>query len=230
MVKPVDAHVPQKYRFFPGDELSVSAVGRPELSVTATRVGPDGYISYPYLGQVRVKGLTAQEVAERLTWGLKEGNYYKRVALTVSFIASGQQYVYVLGEVQKPGPIAIAGSVSLLDAIGGAGGQTYDAEMSTVLWIRGSQTPPGVVRLNLSALGSPYSSNPSIPHLMLIPGDVIYVPDSPIASVQRFMNRMFDIFRPVVDLGTGVVLYQGLLQNRYPNGGGTAIIVSPGGK
>jgi hypothetical protein len=65
---------------------------------------------------------------------------------------------------------------------------------------------------------------------MLIPGDVIYVPDSPIASVQRFMNRMFDIFRPVVDLGTGVVLYQGLLQNRYPNGGGTAIIVSPGGK
>lgn len=232
MVAPSEVQPRQEYRFYPGDELSVTAVNRPELAVANARVDPYGYITYPYLGQVYVKNLTSQEVAERLTRGLQEGDYYNRAVLSVSYVASKEQFVYVLGEVKKPGPVPIAGSVPLLDAIAKAGGQTYDAEMSTVLWIRGSQSPPGVVKLDLKALGDPRSSDPKIPNFTLIPGDVIYVPDSVIVSVQRFFNRMYDILRPVVLLEQGIVLYDSaerVLSGRYPDRSSLSqtIIITP---
>jgi polysaccharide export outer membrane protein len=231
LLKQADPPEPQIYRFYPGDELTVRAVNRPELTVSNLRVDPYGYITYPYLGQVLVKDLTAQEVVERLTKGLQEGQYYNRVLLTVSFVSSTQQFVYVVGEVKKPGPIPISGSITMVDAIGIAGGQTYDAEMSTVMWIRSRQSPPGAVKVNMSALGDPRADDPKIPNLRLIPGDVVYVPDSTIASIQRFMNRMFDIIRPFVALETAIVLYDSaelVLRGDYPrSSNNTTTIIVP---
>ena len=224
---------PQPYRFFPGDELTIRAVNRPELA-TSTRVDPYGYIDYPYLGQVYVKDLTSKEIADRLAKGLEEGDWFKRPVLTVSFVGSKEQFVYVVGEVKKPGPIPINGSIPLLDAIGLAGGQTYDAEMSTVMWIRGRQNPPGAVKLDLAAFGDPRSKNPNIPNYKLVPGDVIYIPDSTIASTQRFMNRMFDIIRPFVLVESGIVLYDSvsrILFGTYPptsnSNSTTTVIINP---
>lgn len=225
---------PQHYRFYPGDELSVRAVNRPELTIT-TRVDPYGYIVYPYVGPVLVKDLTADQVAERLAQGLKDGDYYRRVALGVSFVSSKEQYVYVLGEVKKPGPVPFIGSgISLLEALGRADGMTYDAEKSTVLWMRPRQSPPGVAKVNLAGLGDAAVSDPRIPNFQLSAGDIVYVPDSTIASVQRFMNRMFDILRPIVALESAVVLYDSaerVLSGRYPPAGSNneTFVVLPGG-
>ena len=225
---------PEVYRFNPGDQLSVRAVNRPELTVPSLYVDPYGFISYPYIGQVQVMNLTAQEIADRLAQGLRDGDYYKRVDLGVNFLGSKDQFVYVLGEVKKPGPIAFTGRMTLLDAIGLAGGQTYDSEMSTVLWVRGRQKPPGVVKIDLSSFGDARSADPKLANLALIPGDVVYIPDSAIASVQRFANRMFDIIRPFVALETGIVLYDSvelILRGAYPRGSNnnnsTTIIVNP---
>jgi len=223
---------PEVYRFNPGDQLSVRAVNRPELTVPSLYVDPYGFISYPYLGQVQVMNLTAQEISDRLAQGLRDGDYYKRVDLGVNFLGSKDQFVYVLGEVKKPGPIAFTGRMTLLDAIGLAGGQTYDSEMSTVLWVRGRQKPPGVVKIDLSSFGDARSVDPKLANLPLIPGDVVYIPDSAIASVQRFANRMFDIIRPFVALETGIILYDSvelILRGAYPRGSNnsTTIIVNP---
>ncbi len=215
-----EAQAPKIYRFSAGDELSVNAVNRPELTVTV-KVDPQGYIAYPYLGQVYVRNLSADEVASRLGQGLKDGEYFNRTALSVSLVGSKEQFVYVLGEVKAPGPVPIVGSVPLLAAIGKAGGQTYNAEMSTVLWIRGSQSPPGVVKVNLESLGDPRATGAQIPNLALIPGDVLYVPDSVIASVERFFNRMTNIIRPFVVLEQGVALYPNV-ESAFRGQGGNA--------
>jgi len=234
MVAP-SIQAPQHYRFYPGDELSVTAVNRPELTVSA-RLDPYGYIAYPYLGQVYVKDLTSEQVAERLAQGLRDGDFYRRVALQVSFVGSKEQYVYVLGEVKKPGPVQLIGSsISLLDALGRAEGKTHDAEMSTVIWMRPRQSPPGVARLNLAAFGDPAVRDPKIPNVQLMAGDVIYVPDSTIVSVQRFANRMFDIIRPVLALETSIILLDGVTRvlNGTFNRGNTSnqtIILVPSGR
>lgn len=195
------------YRFYRGDDLAITAVNRPELTIASTKVDPNGYIAYPYLGQVYVQDLTPAEVAERLARGLREGDYYLRPEISVSLVATKDQYVYVLGEVTKPGAVSISGSLTLLEALARAGGKTYDAEMSQVMWIRGRQSPPGVVKLDLRALGDRKSGDPKIPNLTMIPGDVLYVPDSTLVSVQRFMTRMSAIIAPVVDLERGILLY-----------------------
>jgi len=201
----VQSSVPDIYRMHAGDEITITAVNRPELSLS-TRIDPQGYIQYPYIGQVLLRDLTADEVVQLLTRKLQEGEYFRRVNLTVSFVGSKEQFVYVLGEVKKPGPIPINGSIPLLSALGIAGGQTYDAEMSTVMWIRGRENPPGAVKMNLGALGDPKSENPSIPNFRLVAGDIVYIPDSTLAASQRFFNRMFDIIRPFVALETGIIL------------------------
>ena len=193
------------YRFYPGDQLSIMVLRRPELSVT-TKVDPYGYIAYPYLGQVQVRSLNGAELAQRLASGLQEGQYYNSPVITVALVSSSERFVYVLGEVKRPGPVATSGGLPLLAAIGAAGGQTYDAEMSTVLWIRGSQSPPGMVKLNLKEFGDPRGKD-AVPNLTMVPGDVLYIPDTIIASVERFMNRMFNVIRPVVELERGIVLY-----------------------
>lgn len=219
MIAAAEAQPPQIYRFFPGDELAVTAVNRPELTVTA-KVDPYGFIAYPYLGQINVKNLTSEEVAVRLSRALQEGGYYNRTQISVSFVASKEQFVYVLGEVKKPGEIAISGSISLLAAIGKAGGQTYEAEMSTVLWMRGRQSPPGVVKLDLQSLGDPRGGDARIPNLTLLPGDIVYVPDSVIASVERFMRRILTIISPVIALEQGIVLYPDVEAALRGGGGG----------
>src|SRR5688572_20815156 len=112
--QPVET-APKAYQFYPGDELAISAVNRPELTVTA-RVDPSGNITYPYLGQVNVRNLTAEQVSERLARGLQEGGYYSRVHIGVALMSSRDQFVYVLGEVKKPGQVLISGSISLLEA------------------------------------------------------------------------------------------------------------------
>lgn len=232
MIKSIEPQQSQPYRFYPGDEIAIRAVNRPELSIPSLRVDPYGFISFPYLGQVEVKNLTAQEVADRLVRALQEGDYYKRVDLGVALVGSKEQFVYVLGEVKKPGPIPINGSIRLMDALGLSGGQTYDAEMSTVMWIRGRQTPPGAVKINLKAFGDPRASGDKMLNLTLLPGDVIYVPDAPIVSVQRFFNRMFDILRPIVLLENGIILWDSvelILRGAYPrnSNNATTIIVNP---
>ena len=231
MVAAIEAVPPAKavYRFFPGDEIAIAVVRRPELSVT-TRVDPYGYIAYPYLGQVRVLDLTATELAERLSRGLQEGDFYTNPILHVSLVAAKEQFVYVLGEVKKPGAVTITGGMPILAAISAAGGQTYEAEMSTVLWIRGRQSPPGVVKVDLKAFGDPRTRDPKIPNMTLMPGDVLYVPDTIIASVERFMVRVFNILRPIVLLEQGLILYpevERMIKGESEAPGTRTIIVNP---
>jgi polysaccharide export outer membrane protein len=231
IAEPLAQAQPQTYRFHPGDELAIRAVNRPELTLSSVRVDPYGNISFPYLGDINVRNLSPSEVSDRLSRGLLEGGYYTRTEFSVSLVSSKGQYVYVLGEVKSPGPIAITGNIPLLAAIGRAGGQTYNAEMSTVLWIRGGLTPPGVVKFDMNALGDPRAKDAKVPNIVLAPGDIVYIPDSVIASIERFFGRMYNIFRAILVLEQGIAIYpdvEDALANRTRGGGGNTVnIVFP---
>lgn len=205
MIEPPSSVASGPYRLQPGDVIDIDAPRRNELDLVTT-VGPQGYITFPYLGALKVSGRTAAEVAEELDQQLVKGGWYARPDIHVSLQQVADQYVYVLGEVKQPGPIAINGSVDLLAALGRAGGETYDAQLSSVLWVRTADSPAGVVSLDLAALQR--RDGPiQLPEFDMLAGDVLYVPDKPIASVQRFSRRLFDVIRTVVELERGLVLY-----------------------
>jgi protein involved in polysaccharide export with SLBB domain len=196
------------YRIRPGDELRIDALRRKELS-RSTRVDTFGNISYPYLGEVAVQGLSADELAERLRIQLVSNRYYNNPQLTVSVVASHDQFVYMLGEWTNAGRIPISGQIDLWDAIGKAGGRTYDAEMVNVVLVRSSLQPAAAVVLNLVGLFDPYDSAAvhPVPRFSLLPGDIVYAPATLIADAQRFFNRLFDIIRVPVAMESGIVLY-----------------------
>lgn len=106
------------YHVGPGDILMVKVYGQETLT-GQFRVGPDGSIGYPLLGDVDVGGLTTGEIAKRIGAELEEhvpsGN-----AVSVSI----QEYapVFVLGEVEKPGPYPYRPGMIALELLAVGGG------------------------------------------------------------------------------------------------------------
>lgn len=108
-----------QYRVAEGDQLSIRVFGEPDLTLETLRVGPQGVISYPLLGEVRVGGLTAAEIEARLTQRLLDG-YLKKPQITVSILEYRQ--FYVNGEVNKPGGYPFRPGLTVEKAITLAGG------------------------------------------------------------------------------------------------------------
>jgi len=106
------------YHVGPGDTLMIKVYGQETLT-GQFRVGPDGSIGYPLLGDVDVGGQTTGEIAKRIGAELEEhvpsGN-----AVSVSI----QEYapVFVLGEVEKPGPYPYRPGMIALELLAVGGG------------------------------------------------------------------------------------------------------------
>jgi polysaccharide biosynthesis/export protein len=113
------------YRVGPGDVLEVTVAGRPSLARLPT-VQTTGMIWIPHLSEVRVEGLTPAEIGAKLT-GLLARHEPAHPAVTVCVKEYQSQFVWVAGEVVKPGRKALKGRVRLLDALLEAGGFTARA-------------------------------------------------------------------------------------------------------
>jgi len=106
------------YHVGPGDILMVSVYGQETLT-GRFRVGPGGAIGYPLIGDVDVRGLTTSEIAKRIGDELEE-HVPSGKAVSVSI----EEYapVFVLGEVEKPGPYPYRPGMIALELLAVGGG------------------------------------------------------------------------------------------------------------
>ena len=106
------------YHIGPGDTLMISVFGQETLT-GRFRVGPDGMIGYPLLGEVDVGGLSTSEIAKRLGAELEE-HVPEGKAISVSI----EEYapVFVLGEIEKPGPYPYRPGMIALELLAVGGG------------------------------------------------------------------------------------------------------------
>ena len=88
------------YRIAPGDRITISVYGEPDLSFDDMPVPSSGFITYPFLGQIQAAGISEVELAGRITRGLLDG-YLLQPQVSVAVI----QYrpIYVGGAVRLPG-------------------------------------------------------------------------------------------------------------------------------
>ncbi len=89
----------------PHDIIAIRVVGEPDLTLER-RIGPDGTISYPFLGVLSVEGKTTSEL-EKLLSGMLKPDYLFDPQVTVDFKQYVQETVSVTGEVNAPGPVEI---------------------------------------------------------------------------------------------------------------------------
>jgi protein involved in polysaccharide export with SLBB domain len=144
-----------------GDLLDVKVYQEPDLDSTL-RVARDGAVVFPLIGRVGVGGLTPQEAAKVIRDALdKDYIINPQVSLRVTEYA--RRSYTVLGEVQKPGSYDMPdrASVSLLEAVGMAGGYTRVANASNVTVKRRVGKNETIFRLNakkMAADGGPSAS------------------------------------------------------------------------
>jgi len=108
------------YRVGPGDVLDVQVAGRPEAARLAT-VQTTGAIHLTPLGEVAVSGLTPAEIGIKLTslWSRTDP---RRPEVGVWVKEYQSQFVWVAGEVNRPGRKPLRGRTRLIDVLVAGGG------------------------------------------------------------------------------------------------------------
>ncbi|MEM9315051.1 MAG: polysaccharide biosynthesis/export family protein [Pseudomonadota bacterium] len=108
----------ENYVLNTGDVVKIRVFGEPDLSPEA-RIGERGTIPFPFLGELRVAGLTTEDLASTITDGLK-GPYLinPRVSVTIEEYRS----FFLNGEVNSPGSYQWEPGMTIRKAVALAGG------------------------------------------------------------------------------------------------------------
>jgi len=158
------------YKIGPQDVLRIDVWKEAEIS-RSVPVRPDGKISLPLLNDVQAAGLTAMELANNITEGLKKFITSPQVTVTVSEINSRR--VYVTGEVTRPGAFPLLPNMTVLQAVTSGGGFTQFARTKNIYVLRneGGKQTKYPFNYNDVVKGKRPEEN-----ITLQPGDTIVVP------------------------------------------------------
>lgn len=166
---------PASYRIGPGDELTITVWGRPELSGSHV-VGPDGYVTLPVAGPLSLGGLDRGQSLNQVSQAF--GRYYETPIVTIGVDKYVSNRVLVLGRVTNPGAVHFVTPPTLLDAIALAGGLPVGgigAEKAALTRCAVFRGRDRVVWLNLKDLLAGRDLNLN---LALQSGDLVYIPDA----------------------------------------------------
>ncbi len=158
------------YKIGPQDVLRIDVWKEAEIS-RAVPVRPDGKISLPLLNDVQAAGLTAMELANNITEGLKK--FINSPQVTVSVTEINSRRIYATGEVSKPGAYPLLPNMTVLQAVTSAGGFTQFARTKNIYILRneGGKQTKYPFNYNDVVKGKRPDEN-----ITLQPGDTIVVP------------------------------------------------------
>jgi len=159
-----------------GDLLDIRVLGAPDY-VAQVRVGDDGQIVLPFIGFVKVAGLSVNQAEPLIAKRLADGGFFNDPQVSVLQKEYATQGIDVLGEVQRPGIFPLLGHRTLFDAVSAAGGFTQKSGKTAVITHRDRPDEPETVRLDYDAKNSPQSNIP------LLPGDTVVVSRAGLAYV-----------------------------------------------
>ncbi len=120
------------YRLGAGDKISIRVFGEDDLS-TDTLISTSGALTYPFLGEIKVEGLTVSELEKNIDGGLR-GEYLINPNVSVSILE--YRPFFIQGEVEAPGAYAFQPGLNISKAITVASGFTERASRKKLYIIR----------------------------------------------------------------------------------------------
>ena len=175
MSYPVDYVAPAEFFLGPEDVLVVTVWRNQDLSRDVV-VRPDGLISMPLIGDIPAAGITANDLAKRIAERLKEFMATPTVSVQVKEVNS--YFIYVLGEVTKPGKYPLKSYATVMQGVSLAGGFTPFASKNKMHVLRVSSNGFGEqhqIQIPV-AYDEILSGRSSVGNFFLKSGDVIVVP------------------------------------------------------
>jgi len=234
----------QDYKVGPEDELEISVFEWEQPGETRTvtaRVARSGVVALPVLGQVRVAGLTVEEITELIVRRLRDEGVLHDPRVTVSVTDFRSRRVAVLGAVNEPGVYGLRqNATTLLGALALAGGTTERAGQVAYI-LRGSSicepsegeraaldSPGRVIPVDLHDL---LEEGDAAADIVLESGDVVHVPEAKQFFVLGFVRQPggYPLARPTTLL-EGIALAGGLREGEASPGACVLRRKSPAGE
>jgi polysaccharide export outer membrane protein len=196
ILKEIEPAKDAPYQLGRGDAITVEVIGRPELTSKEV-VGPDGEITIPGVGSIKVVDKTRDEAAAAIQAKLSAD--YKEVSVSVGVDIYGSNRVTLLGAVANPGVMTFVGTPLLLEVIsrGGLLAQTTSGSTATLGLAVGTSAYPDecvimregmTVTVELKAL---LEEDNSLADYRLKRDDIIYVPGS-----SKYVSIMGQVVQP----------------------------------
>lgn len=140
------------YKLGSGDTISIRVLGEDDLKRERVRLSDAGTVSFPVLGELRVKGLTVGGLEEQIANGLK-GRYLLNPQVMVS-IDEYRQF-FVNGMVERPGGFAFSPGMTVRKAMSLAGGFKERASRDKINIIRDDDPKKAPRKVDLDTAVSP---------------------------------------------------------------------------
>lgn len=205
----------------PGDVIDVYVWRYADLN-QKIRVDPYGKIHYPFVGEIDVTGKSINTVRDLIAKGLSR--YYVNPVVKVSVDAIQSQKVFVLGEVESPGVFPIDTPMNVLDAITRSEGFTRDADQKKIILIRRN---PEQIELQSIDIKSLLEMGDKSQMVALQKDDIIYVPPSFMANVDRFFEHVAKIIYPIAEIERSFLLGDEIWRLLQGKGRQKTILISP---
>ena len=167
----------EDYIIGPLDELTIFVWRNPELGAKV-QVRPDGRITTPLITDMPAVGKTPKMLADNITLQLSQFIQDPLVSVIVNkFAGTYSQQVRVIGATGKPASLPYRANMTLLDAMIAVGGLSEYAAGNRAKLIRFNKETGKQAEYGLR-LGDLLKRGDSKANVMLMPGDVIIIPES----------------------------------------------------
>jgi len=158
-----------RYVLAPEDSIQVTVWKEPSISGSLP-IRPDGMISLSLLGDLQAAGYTPMQLSTEITQRLEK--FIQDPNVTVTVLAVHPKEVFMLGEIQRVGPVPVTPDMTPLQAISAAGGLSPFAKAKRIYILREQQG---------KQIKIPFDYKKAIRNgdqqgLSLAPGDTIVVP------------------------------------------------------
>lgn len=165
----------ETYRLTKYDVIDIQVIGFPgDAGMSDIMIGPDGYVQLPYVGSVKLAGMTLEEAKGVLMERMSQ--YLRFPDMSLIMRSYGPRKVYVMGEVGAPGIHELgADNLNAYAALSSAGGIKRRGRPSKVQVIRVVGDTMYYRTLNIQNYIKKHDLTQNV---VLQDGDIIYVPRS----------------------------------------------------
>jgi len=136
------------YVLSPADTVEMTVFHEPDLA-TKAHIANDGSVQFPLIGELKIGGLAVRDARE-LIRKRYNADYLVEPQVYLNVTEYAQRKFTILGQVAKPGTYTFPGGehLSLLEAIGTAGGFTRIADKGAVSVKRTEHGPEQMLKIN----------------------------------------------------------------------------------
>lgn len=153
-------------------------------------IGPDGNVNLPYIGSIRLAGLTIPEATLLLTGRL--GEYLKIPSLSIIVTEYGTRKIYVMGEVNKPGIYTLGSEyMNVFAAISSAGGITKRGRPKHISVVRMVDGKVQVQKVNFDRFVEKQDASQNA---KLQDGDMVFVPKSDKIDINEDIMPLINMY------------------------------------